>query len=161
MKKSIVSLLFLVFASCNPVGEDLAEVVLVPNSITSIQALELKKGEEIVFWSKVATSESISEKNYSLKYSISLNDKIISYDSTYVKDGDHIINSKVIANNGFLSSIFAKEGEERSKEVEYEAEKNSFKVPEDGKYDFDFKMNNPGDDFIFRDRISIVIKGKK
>jgi len=158
MKKNIFAIVLLALVSCNPVGEDLAETAVSPDGITSIKGLDLKKGEEIVFWSKVQTGQDPNSLNYNIKYSIALNNKIVSFDSTSVMEGNHTINSKVERDKKFLSGLFSDEASSSS--YEFEIENKSFVVPENGKYDFDFKFYYTGEDF-FRDNISIVIKGKK
>ena len=157
MKKYIAYVAFISIMSCNPIGEDLAETPLMPNEITSIKGLELKKGEEVVFWVKnnVSTEGLI---DYNLKYSVALNNKIVSYDSTSVQYGDHTINSKITESDGIISQFFS---DENNSAIEFERENKSFKVPEDGKYDFDFKLYNPEDDSFFGKSFSVILRGKK
>lgn len=157
MKKYIVSLFLISLVSCNPVGEDLAEIQLIPNEITSAKGLDLKKGDEVIFWVKNSAS-SQGLVDYNVRYSVALNNKIISYDSTSVQYGDHTINSKVSESDGIISQFFSSEN---GSAIEFERENKSFKVPEDGKYDFDFKLYNPEDDSFFSKSFSVIIRGKK
>lgn len=157
MKKYIASLFIISQVSCNPVGEDLTEIQLIPNEITSAKGLDLKKGDEVVFWVKNSVpSESLVD--YNVKYSVALDNKIVCYDSTFVQYGDHTINSKVSESDGIISQFFSNEN---GSAIEFERENKSFKVPEDGKYDFDFKLYNPEDDSFFSKNFSIIIRGKK
>lgn len=157
MKKYIASLFFICLVSCNPIGEELAEIQLIPNEIASAKGLDLKKGDEVVFWIKNNVS-SQSLVDYNLRYSVALNNKIVSYDSTSVQYGDHTINSKVSESDGIISQFFS---DENGSAIEFERENKSFKVPEDGKYDFDFKLYNPEDDSFFSKSFSVIIRGKK
>lgn len=143
--------------SCNPIGEDLAEVALASNQITSLKGLDLKKGDEVVFWTKTTTTSSEGLVNYSVKYSVALNNKIISFDSTFVQYGEHTINSEVTENNGIISRFFS---DDNGSSHEFERENKSFKVPKDGKYDFDFKLYNPEDDSFFRQSFAFILRKK-
>ncbi|KIC03494.1 hypothetical protein OA88_03735 [Flavobacterium sp. JRM] len=162
MKKSIVGLLVLALTSCNPVGENLGEMPLFQNAISSIDSLDLKKGEEIVFWSKVTTRKDSLFSKYKIKYSISLNGKIIHFDSTYVEEGKHTINSKVIKDEIVHSSSTEKDSIEHVENWEFEIENKSFKIPQDGKYNFDFKLEAPELDFFAKNSsaTSVIIRKK-
>lgn len=153
MKKYIIGLGLISLVSCNPVGEDLAEVPLVLDEITSIKDLELKKGDEVVFWSKVSTTKF---SDYKVKYSIASENKVVAFDSTSVMSGEHTINSKV-SESGFISSLF-NGGEDSSQE--FERENKSFVVPNDGKYDFDFKITSEEDGSFFGERFSFILRKK-
>jgi hypothetical protein len=154
MKKYIAGILFISILSCNPVGEDLAEVPLVFDEITSLKGLDLKKGEEVVFWSKVSTSEFSYHK---IKYSIALNNKIVTIDTTSLMLGEHTINSKVSQDGGFISNLFTGNN---SSSIEFERENISFKVPEDGKYDFDFKISSNENSSSFGEKFSFILRKK-
>jgi hypothetical protein len=163
MKKSIVGLLAIALTSCNPVGEKLNETPLFQNGISSVDGLDLKKGEEIVFWSKVAKRKDSLLSGYKIKYSISLNDKIIELDSTYVSEGNHVINSKIIKSEMVHSSSDKQDSIEYIENLEFEIENKSFKIPQDGKYNFDFKLYAPAEqDFFSRNNIStsVIIRKK-
>lgn len=154
MKRYIVGLLFLSIVSCNPIGKEVAEVPLVPNEIVSLKGVELKKGEEIFLWSKASVSE---DSNYNIKYSVILNNKIISYDSTSIMRGEHTINSETTSDTGFFSGLFGTEGKSST---EFERENTSIKVLEDGKYDFDFKLYNLEEGSSFGESVALKLRKK-
>ena len=154
MKRYTVGLLFLSIVSCNPIGKEVAEVPLIPNEIVSLKGVELKKGEEIFLWSRASVSD---ESNYNIKYSVTLNNKIISYDSTSIMRGEHTINSETTSDTGFFSGLFGTEGKSST---EFESENTSIKVLEDGKYDFDFKITSEEDDSFFGEQFSFILRKK-
>lgn len=144
----------MIFLSCNPIGEELAEVPLLLDEITSIKDMELKKGDEVVFWSKVSTTKF---SDYKVKYSIASGNKIIAFDSTNVMSGERTINSEVSEDGGFISRLFNGEG---SSSREFERENTSFVVPQDGKYDFDFKISSEDDESSFGEQFSFILRKK-
>lgn len=162
MKKSIFGLLVLALTSCNPVGENLGETALFDKGISSIENLDLKKGEEVVFWSKVATRKDSTFSKFKVKYSISCNNKIIEFDSLYIAEGNHTINSKTKMDEITHSSSKGKDSIEYVKNWEFEIENKSFKIPQDGKYNFDFKLYAPEVDFFARNSTgaSLIIRKK-
>lgn len=157
MKKNITILLTFALFSCNPIGENMGETPLFENGISSIENIKLEKGDEIVFWSKVATRKDSSFLKYKFRYSISSEGKIIKYDSIYISDGAHTINSKTkIEEIGHTSST-GKDSIEYVKNWEFEIENNSFEIPKDGKYNFDFKLYSPEMDFFAKHSSSTAI----
>ncbi|MEL1252540.1 hypothetical protein AAEO57_02030 [Flavobacterium sp. DGU38] len=162
MKKNIAVLLVLVLASCNPIGETLGETPLFENTISSIDDIELKKGDEVVFWSKVATRKDSSFLKYKMRYSISCEGKIVKYDSTYISDGIHAINSKTEIDEITHSFEKGKDSIEYAKNWEFEIENISFEIPKDGKYNFDFKFYSPEMEFFAKNSssTSIIIRKK-
>lgn len=162
MKNCIGGLLMFFLTSCgNPVGDSIVESPLFENEISSVKDLDLKKGDEVVFWSKVATRKDSTFVSYKFKYSISLKDSIIEFDNVYIAYGDHIINSKTT--NDKVTTSFSEKEDSISyvKNWEFEIENKSFIVPQDGKYNFDFKMYCPDTNFFSnRSSASIIIRKK-
>ncbi|MCP2029297.1 hypothetical protein L1276_004481 [Flavobacterium sp. HSC-32F16] len=163
MKKNITVLLLFVLASCNPIGESVGETPLIENGISSINDINLKKGDKITFWNKVATRKDSSFAKYKIRYSISLDGKVVKYDSTYVSNGKHEINSKTKIEEIVHSSSTEKDSIEYVKNWEFEIKNNSFfTVPKDGNYNFDFKLYIPEMDFFEKNNssTSIIIRKK-
>ncbi|WP_136668878.1 hypothetical protein [Flavobacterium sp. H122] len=161
MKKNIVGLLVLAFISCNPVGENLGEVQLIQKGISSIEGLDLKEGDEIVFWTKLSTRKDSTFSKYKMRYSISQDDKIVKFDSLNIADGAHSINSKTTQEGITHSSAEGKDSIEYVKNWEFEIENNSFIVPKDGKYNFDFKLYLPEMDFFASNQSSASVIVRK
>ncbi|MFB9077453.1 hypothetical protein ACFFLS_18305 [Flavobacterium procerum] len=157
MKKSIFGLLVLALTSCNPVGENLGETALSDEGISSIENLDLKKGDEVVFWSKMATRKDSTFSKLKVKYSISCNNKIIEFDSLYIAEGNHTINSKTEMSEVTHFTSTGKDSIVYVKNWEFEIENQSFKIPQDGKYNFDFKLDTREVDFTAKNNTSAAL----
>lgn len=152
-------LLLLGLDACNPVGNDIAEVGLKANEITSAEGIELKKGDVVTIWSKVATNSETVSPSLTLRYSIENNDETLKNDSVQVIKGTHLINSHKSEESYQTNSSTERDSTVYYTKWEYEAESASFTAPRNGRYNFDFKLKNSSDGFL-RDEVAVILRKK-
>ncbi|KFF04856.1 hypothetical protein [Flavobacterium reichenbachii] len=140
-------------SGCHFVGEDLIEVP-VKDEITSSGEISLKKGETVVFWTKINANTAYPE--YSIKYLIEENNKTVEFDSIsrFTSGRDHIINAKASSGDAPEKTSIYKES------FEFELENKKFTAPKDGKYTFDFKLTKFGSESeaVFNSDMSIILR---
>ncbi|MGE6353776.1 hypothetical protein ACQKCJ_07835 [Flavobacterium sp. NPDC079362] len=156
--KIIALIALLTFYGCHSAGEDLIEVPVAKDEITSSGEISLKKGETIVFWTKINSNSPYPE--YTIKYLIQENKKTVEFDSiTRFSSGtNHIINAKASSEIITEKTFEEKDTIIHKKDFEFELENKKFTAPKDGKYTFDFKLTKSDSDSFFNSGISIVLR---
>ncbi|MCL5128591.1 hypothetical protein [Algibacter sp. L4_22] len=154
--------------SCNVVGNDLEkEVGLSTSSISTIDNVSLKKGEEVVIWTKSSleykTYESPDLDDYSIKYYIEKDKDSMLVDRYLPLVFSHFIKSSKEEESD-TETRYNDDNEEEEVDItrvtsEYEAESGVYVVPEDGNYSFSFKLYSKDNiSFYSRGRFSIKLR---
>ena len=154
MNKIVLFFFLLLVVSCNIVGETIGEVGI-NNEITSLENISLKKGDEIVFWSKIAVKYDTLPEIYKYKYLISCNDIAVKYDSSYLFNGNHNLHSEKEIVKDTIKNFDDKDSIITRNVWNFEIENFTYKVLKDGKYSFDFKTNRQLNNSFFFDSNSI------
>jgi len=157
-KNSILaSFVVLCLASCNPVGETIAEIPLSVGEISGSNVLDLKKGDVVTIWSKITQRSDNDEIPFNVKYNIESMGKSIAFDSLKATNGEHIINAEKSTESYTQSSS---EGDSTKYYTlkKFEVENKKITIPEDGKYNFDFKVVDGDYGFANRDMLIILRK---
>lgn len=159
-KKYILApLVILSLASCNPIGEKVAEVPLSAGEINWTNAIDLKKGDVIAIWSKVAERSDNDGAPFKIKYNIESNGQRIIFDSLKVTDGNHIINAEKTTES-YTQSSSTGDSTKYYTLKQFEIENKKIIIPHDGKYNFDFKLVEGDYGFSNRDMLIILRKTK-
>ncbi|WP_131536479.1 hypothetical protein [Pedobacter nototheniae] len=154
-KNNLLAALFIIsFASCNPIGTDITEVPLQIGEITSAEGVDLKKGDVVTIWSKVAAKEATPD--FKIKFNVESRGQSLMFDSLNVMGGTHIVNSKKTTES-YNSSSSAGDSTVYYTVWDFEIENKKFTVPRDGKYNFDFKLTKAGTSFPSSE-ISIILR---
>jgi hypothetical protein len=159
---------FGILQSCNVIGTDLGEEIgLSTSSISSLDNVFLKKGDEVVIWTKSSlqykTNDSPNINDYSVKYYIEKDKDSMLVDRYYPLVFAHYIKSsqeiESETERGYNANDEEEDVEVISVNRKYEAESNVYVVPEDGTYSFNFKLyakNNIS--FYSRCTFSIILR---
>ncbi|TRX35536.1 hypothetical protein FNW52_10880 [Flavobacterium sp. ZT3R18] len=152
--KSILLILPILIFGCQSLGEDLAEIPLSDQNITSSNEIELKKGEKIAIWTKCNIPNAVP--NFKIKYLIEENDKQIEFDSLF-PISEHIINSEASEEDVVEKNFDDKDTLIHKENFQFELKNKEFIAPKDGKYTFDFKLSSKSESF-FDSGFSIILR---
>lgn len=152
----LASFIILSLASCNPIGEKVAEIPLKAGEIAWANAVDLKKGDVITIWSKIADRSDQTSAPFKVKYNIESNGQTITFDSLKTTNGDHIINAEKTTESHIYSTS---EGDSTKYYTlrQFEVENKKITIPHDGKYNFDFKLLD-GDYGFSNDDMLIILR---
>ncbi len=156
--KSLLLFQILILVSCNSLGEDLVELPLKSDNITSTKAIDLKQGETIAIWTKFDTDTP--NPQYSIKYLIEESGTQIKFDSLSFNSAEktHIINATA-SNEELIEKTFDEKDTIIYKEnFKFELENYKFIAPKDGKYTFDFKLTTQTESSFYRDYTIVLRK---
>ncbi|CAD0005692.1 MULTISPECIES: hypothetical protein [Flavobacterium] len=157
--KIIPLITLITFSSCHSIGEELIEVPISKDEITSSGEISLKKGETISFWTKIISTTPYPD--YTIKYLIEENKKAIEFDSISRFSGtNHIINATASSEDITEKTSKEKDTIIHSEKFEFEFENKKFTAPKDGKYTFDFKLTKYESDSesFFGSGMSIILR---
>jgi hypothetical protein len=152
--KNILFILPVLMLGCQSLGEDLAEIPLSDQNITSSNEIELKKGEKITIWTKCNIPNA--QPNFKIKYLIEENGNKIEFDTLF-PISEHIINSK-----GSKEDVTEKNSDDKDtlihkENFQFELKNTEFIAPIDGKYTFDFKLSSKSES-LFNSGFSIILR---
>lgn len=180
----LILLSVLTIASCNPVGETIAEEMPVDNQlVNTVENLDLKAGDELVIWGKMDASflKNDNVPIFELRYNLSLdgktvenktvpmfasNDKIIK--STYEirkdkeeeqeQEDDQQTDNELTTDN---DSSAEKPEETVKSDWSFEQEVIRIPITKDGKYTLDYKANSNDEaaDSMFT-KVAVIIRKK-
>lgn len=158
-KNILAALVILSLASCNPIGEKVAEIPLSVGEIAGTNAIDLKKGDVVTIWSKIAERSDKEGVPFKVKYNIESNGKSIAFDSLRVNEGNHMINAEKTTES-YTQSSSAGDSTKYYTLKQFEIENKKITIPRDGKYNFDFKLVNGDYGFSNSDMLIILRKTK-
>ena len=115
-------ILITVFCSCNVLGKKIKVIPLAPGDIASAENIALKKGDELVLWSKIEAQYDDERPNFSIRYLLEKDGAIVSFDSVRVMDGAHTVNSSFTNEKGGYKTLNA------------EIENKKIAIKDDGNY---------------------------
>lgn len=158
--KIIALTVLITFYGCHSIGEELIEVPVTKDEITSSGEISLKKGETVAFWTKISTDTPYPE--YSIKYLIEENKNTIEFDSIsrFTSGRNHIINATTSSEDITEKTFEEKDTLIHRENFEFELENKKFTAPKDGKYTFDFKLTKYESESqsFFNSGISIILR---
>lgn len=159
-KNILAALVILSLASCNPIGEKVAEIPLSAGEIGSTNPIDLKKGDVITIWSKIAErSDKEGGAAFKIKYNVESNGQNIVFDTLRVNEGNHKINAEKTTES-YTQSSSAGDSTKYYTLKQFEIENKKITIPHDGKYNFDFKLVN-GDYGLFNNDMLIILRKTK
>lgn len=149
MKYIIVVLFFLstILFSCNTIGTKVKQIPLEVGNISTVNNIKLKKGDQLVIWSKIAAKYEDAAPDFSLRYLIEKDGEKMAFDELNVMNGAHTINT------------YSGDDDGKYKSQKTEIENKIIDIKEDGNYSFSFKLVEIEDDFP-SDEISVILRKK-
>ncbi len=149
----------MILFGCQSLGEDLVELPLNPQTISSSSEIQLKKGEKVTIWTKC--NVSFSKPNFKIKYLIEEKGKKIEFDSLIydVNESYAIINSQASKEDVVEKNYYDKDTIIHKENFQFELKNKDFFAPKDGKYSFDFKLTSETESgSMFNHDYSIVLR---
>jgi hypothetical protein len=147
---------------CQSLGEDIAEIQLSDQDITSSNEIQLKKGDIIAIWTKCNVPNPYPD--FQIKYLIEENHDKIEYNVlTPYYSSQHIINSTASEEHVVEKNYEDKDTLIHKKNFQFEYKNIEFIAPIDGKYTFDFKMSKKSDpqsdsESMFNSGLAIILR---